>query len=218
LVATLRGNLPQITPFVVSFDKLRTGPSTSSGQALRQAQDRLRPSQSERLVRRDGPGACGLAAKYAKVHHVESFSREEPMSKLIMMIAALATMATVGLASAQQPAGTGTTPSMAPIKRTLLQKVDVPGSNYETVTGIAEIDHPERQRGPPIRTGPETGYVLEGKLTLLVDGKPPQTLKPGDSYQVPPVTVHDARSGDKGAKIMAVYIVEKGKPLASPAP
>jgi quercetin dioxygenase-like cupin family protein len=139
------------------------------------------------------------------------------MSKLIMMIAALATMATVGLATAQQPAGTGTTPSMAPIKRTLLQKVDVPGSNYETVTGIAEII-PNVNVGRHTHPGPETGYVLEGKLTLLVDGKPPQTLKPGDSYQVPPVAVHDARSGDKGAKIMAVYIVEKGKPLASPAP
>lgn len=139
------------------------------------------------------------------------------MSKLIMMIAALATMATVGLASAQQPAGTAATPSMATIKRTLLQKVDVPGSNYETVTGITEII-PNVNVGRHTHPGPEAGYVLEGELTLLVDGKPPQTLKPGDSYQVPPVAVHDARSGDKGAKIMAVYIVEKGKPLASPAP
>jgi hypothetical protein len=29
--------------------------------------------------------------------------------------------------------------------------------------------------------------------------------------------VHDGRSGPKGAKVIATYVVEKGKPLASPA-
>ena len=56
------------------------------------------------------------------------------------------------------------------------------------------------------------------QLTLLVDGKPPLALKPGDSYQVPPGAPHDARAGEKGAKVLAVYVVEKGKPLATPAP
>jgi quercetin dioxygenase-like cupin family protein len=139
------------------------------------------------------------------------------MPKLIAVIVTLAFFVLADLASAQQPAGTATTPPMAPIKRTLLQKVDVPGSNYETVTGIAEI-MPSVNVGRHTHPGPETGYILEGELTLLVDGRPSQTLKSGDSYQVPPVAVHDARSGDKGAKIMAVYVVEKGKPLASPAP
>jgi hypothetical protein len=50
-----------------------------------------------------------------------------------------------------------------------------------------------------------------------VEGQPPLVLKAGDSYKVPPVAVHDARSGDKGAKIIATYVVEKGEPLASPA-
>jgi len=135
------------------------------------------------------------------------------MFKQAMVCALLATVGMIGLLDAQQPAA----PPMAPIKRTLLQRVDVPGSNYETVTGIAEII-PNVNVGRHTHPGPETGYVLEGELTLLVDGKPSQSLKAGDSYQVPPVAVHDARSGDKGAKIMAVYVVEKGKPLASPAP
>jgi hypothetical protein len=30
--------------------------------------------------------------------------------------------------------------------------------------------------------------------------------------------VHDAKTGAKGAKVLATYVVEKGKPLASPAP
>ena len=108
-----------------------------------------------------------------------------------------------------------TTP--APIKRTILRKVDVPGAKYEKITGIAEI-MPDVNIGRHTHFGPETGYVMEGELVLLVDGKPPQTVKTGESYQVPPTAVHDARSGDKGAKVLAVYVVEKGKPLATPAP
>src|SRR5690349_22116355 len=105
----------------------------------------------------------------------------------------------------------------APIKRTLLQKVDVPGSsNYETVTGIAEIA-PNVNIGRHTHPGAETGYVLEGELTLLVDGQPPLKLKAGDSYKVPPRAIDDGRSGQSPAKVLAVYIVEKGKPLAAPA-
>jgi quercetin dioxygenase-like cupin family protein len=113
---------------------------------------------------------------------------------------------------AQQPA------APAPIKRTPLQKVDVPGSpTMEAITGIAEI-MPNVNIGRHTHPGAETGYVIEGTLTLLVEGRPPIALKPGDSYQVPVNAVHDAKSGENGAKVLAVYIVEKGKPLASPAP
>ena len=108
-------------------------------------------------------------------------------------------------------------PPTAPIKRTPLQTVDVSGSPYQTVTGIAEIA-PSVNIGRHMHPGYETGYLMEGELTLLVEGKPPVALKAGDSYQVPLNAVHDARSGDKGAKVLAVYIVERGKPLAQPAP
>jgi len=77
-----------------------------------------------------------------------------------------------------------------------LQKFDVPGTNYETVIGIAEIV-PNVNVGRHTHPGPESGYVLEGDFTLLVEGQPPP--------------------GVKGAKVIATYVVEKGKPLASPA-
>jgi quercetin dioxygenase-like cupin family protein len=114
---------------------------------------------------------------------------------------------------AAQPAGASPTP----IKRTVLQKVDVPTANYEAITAIAEIS-PNISIGRHTHFGPETGYVMEGDMVFLVDGKPPQPLKTGDSYQVPPGAPHDARAGEKGVKVLAVYVVEKGKPLATPAP
>ena len=136
------------------------------------------------------------------------------MLKQILALAALVGLVASGSIAAQ-PVPAGAPP--APIKRTILQKVDVPTANYETITGIAEIS-PNVNIGRHTHFGPETGYVIDGELTLLVDGKPSVMLKPGDSYQVPPGAPHDARSGEKGAKVLAVYVVEKGKALATPAP
>ena len=103
------------------------------------------------------------------------------------------------------------------IKRTPLQKVEFP-DGYVTVSGIAEIP-PGGSAGRHTHPGIETGYVLEGEADLLVEGKPDQLLKAGDSYSIPAGVVHDAKvHGDKAAKVLAVYVVDKTKPLASPAP
>ena len=132
------------------------------------------------------------------------------MVKSIPAVLAIAVLALSLPIAAQQ------TPT--PIKRTVLQRVDVPGSsNMEAVTGLADI-MPNINIGRHTHPGAETGYVIEGTFTLLVDGKPPVALKAGDSYQIPVSAVHDARSGESGAKVLAVYVVEKGKALASPAP
>ena len=66
--------------------------------------------------------------------------------------------------------------------------------------------------------GEELGYVLEGTLLLEVDGQPPRTLQAGDTFFVPAGTVHDGKNVGSGpAKVLATYIVEKGKPVATPA-
>jgi quercetin dioxygenase-like cupin family protein len=102
------------------------------------------------------------------------------------------------------------------IKRTPLQKVEFP-DGYVTVSGIAEIPV-GGSAGRHTHPGIETGYVLEGESELLVDGQPTRLLKAGDSYSIPAGVVHDAKvHGDKSAKVLAVYVVDKTKPLASPA-
>jgi quercetin dioxygenase-like cupin family protein len=145
---------------------------------------------------------------------VRIFRQETILLKQALALAALVSLASSGPIAAQSPP---TAASPTPIKRTVLQKVDVPTANYETITAIAEIS-PNINIGRHTHFGPETGYVIEGEMVFLVDGKPPQPLKAGDSYQVPPGVPHDARAGEKGAKALAVYVVEKGKPLATPAP
>ena len=135
------------------------------------------------------------------------------MSKIFVpLLAAVVLFTAAGASLAQQSAAP---PSN--IKRTPLQKVDIPGTSYETVTAIAEVA-PGANAGRHTHPGPETGYVIEGDMVLMIDGQPAKPLKAGDSYQIPSGSVHDVKAGDKGMKVMAVYMVEKGKPIASPAP
>jgi quercetin dioxygenase-like cupin family protein len=102
------------------------------------------------------------------------------------------------------------------IKRTPLQKIEFP-EGYMTVTGIAEVPA-GGAAGRHSHPGIETGYVLEGETDLLIDGKPPLHLKAGDSYSIPTGAVHDAKvTGDKPLKVLGIYVVDKTKPLASPA-
>jgi len=127
------------------------------------------------------------------------------MIKKILLGLALAALVLTGGASAQG------------IKRTPLQTVDFP-EGYKTVTGIAEIPAGGAS-GRHSHPGIETGYVLDGELELAFDGKPSLRVKAGESYQIPAGEIHDAKAaGDKPLKVLAVYIVDKTKPLASPAP
>src|SRR4051812_364343 len=122
------------------------------------------------------------------------------------LLLGLTIAAVAGVALAQQSG----------IKRTPLQKVEFP-DGYNTITAIAEIA-PGGASGRHTHPGAETGYVLDGELELLIDGKPPLKVKAGESYQIPEGAVHDAKAGDKPFKVLGVYVVKAGEPLAKPAP
>jgi len=113
--------------------------------------------------------------------------------------------------------GATLTVAQAPgIKRTLLQRTDI-GNNMEVILGTAEIA-PGASTGRHTHFGVETGYTLAGTALLEVEGEAPRLLNAGDSYTIPAGKVHDAKVvGDAPAKVLAVYVVEKGKPLATPA-
>jgi quercetin dioxygenase-like cupin family protein len=112
-----------------------------------------------------------------------------------------------GLAIAQAPA----------IKRTILQRADVADTGREVVLGLAEIAA-GGATGRHTHFGVETGYVLEGNSVMEIEGESPKVLKAGDSYMIPAGKVHDARAYGGAVKVLATYVVEKGKPLATPAP
>jgi quercetin dioxygenase-like cupin family protein len=104
------------------------------------------------------------------------------------------------------------------LQRTLVGRADVSIAGHEAVVARVEVA-PGAKAGRHTHPGDEISYVLEGEATLLVDGQPPRVIKAGESFVVPAGVVHDAHNdGAIPTKLVGVYVVEKGKPLASPAP
>ena len=104
----------------------------------------------------------------------------------------------------------------AGLKRTVITRTDGPMNGYETINVRVDLDSGAlvaRHTHPGI----ESSYVVDGALELSVDGEGTRTFKAGDGFQVPTRTPHSGKNGDKPTTIAITYIVEKGKPLASPA-
>lgn len=103
--------------------------------------------------------------------------------------------------------------------KTTLQQLAFPGSTYLTVTVRTTID-PNGQVGRHTHPGVEMAYVLAGRGTVTVKGEPaPRPLKVGDSFAMPPETVHAVRNtGAQPLVLLSTYVVDKTKPIASPAP
>ena len=68
-------------------------------------------------------------------------------------------------------------------------------------------------------TGVELSYVVEGELTVTIEGRPDFVVKAGSAFSVSPGVVHSARNtASTPTKVIAAFVIEKGKPVALPAP
>lgn len=124
------------------------------------------------------------------------------------VIVAVLGIALTGVLAAQQPA----------FRRTVLQQADLSSPGREVVQAIADFDA-GAAAGPHTHPGEEIGYVLDGTFLVEQNGKAPVTLTAGGTFLIPAGTVHNATNKGSGkGRILATYIVEKGKPLATPAP
>jgi len=104
------------------------------------------------------------------------------------------------------------------IQRTIVQRKDISMPGREAVVARVEIA-PGGSVGRHTHTGEEISYVMDGELEVLIEGQPPLTVKTGESFVIPAGAKHDAHNkGTVPVKLAAVYLVEKGKPLATPAP
>jgi quercetin dioxygenase-like cupin family protein len=104
------------------------------------------------------------------------------------------------------------------LTRTLVTRADVSVPGREAVVARVEVA-PGAFAGKHTHPGDEISYVTEGEVELLVAGQAPRIVKAGEAFVVPAGTVHDAHNAsDKPVKLVGVYVVDKGKPLATPAP
>ena len=129
------------------------------------------------------------------------------MKKFAVVFVAVVGLAAVAALYAQQPG----------FKRTVVQQGDLSTAGKEVVQAIAEFQS-KATVGRHTHPGEEVAYVLEGSILLEVEGKPPVTLTAGKGFIIPAGTIHNATENGAGtSRVLATYIVEKGKPLATPA-
>jgi quercetin dioxygenase-like cupin family protein len=115
------------------------------------------------------------------------------------------------------PAAAGAPAAPAGFKRVELQKHDLSLGGREAITARGEF-----QAGAAVprhtHPGEEIGYVVEGELTVEIDGQPPKAVKAGEAFFIPANTVHAGKNTSKGTTVvLSTYVTEKGKPLATPA-
>ena len=134
------------------------------------------------------------------------------MLKKSMLIVAVAAFAVAGVAVAQDKPPV----SPSPVKRTIVGKVEVPNSNFETITAVVEIA-PGFKAGRHLHPGVVFALVTEGEFWLALDGQPEKTFKAGEQLTLPMKAIHnEGATGSTPMKLIATYVVEKGQPLVQP--
>lgn len=111
----------------------------------------------------------------------------------------------------------GQPPATGGLTRKILSQVDGPAPGYVTLLVDVTIEagiQVQRHKHP----GVESSYVLEGGIELPIEGQPTRTVKAGDAFQIAAETPHaGGKPADTKTRILITYVVEKGKPLSSPA-
>jgi quercetin dioxygenase-like cupin family protein len=127
---------------------------------------------------------------------------------LAIGLAALFTSMTSLPATAQEPT----------VQRKILLTHDLAIPGYQTVMGAVEIP-PGGREGRHTHPGAVVVYIQEGVLTFDYEGNPTMTYKAGDSFFIEAGKIHEGiNKGASPVKVVATFVVEKGKPLTSPAP
>ena len=101
--------------------------------------------------------------------------------------------------------------------RNILSQMDGPTPGYVTILVEGELQ-PGGTIGRHTHPGIESTYILEGSVEIPIEGQPTRTYKLGDHYQVPAGTPHaGGKPSETKVRLATTYVVEKDKPLVSPA-
>ena len=103
------------------------------------------------------------------------------------------------------------------LTRTVVARGDVSVPGREAVAARIEIA-PGGTSGWHTHPGDEISVVNEGEVVLMIAGQPPRKVAAGEGFIIPAGTPHNAvNEGHAPVRLVGIYVVEKGKPLASPA-
>ncbi len=122
----------------------------------------------------------------------------------------------VALASLSLASAAAAQPQL--IHRETLQTRDVPSPTWRSQLMRVSVDKGglvARHTHP----GLEIGYIEQGQAEVKIKGRPDQALHRGDSFAVLADTPHSVQNAGPGELvILSTYVVDKSKPLATPAP
>ena len=135
--------------------------------------------------------------------------------RAVTLIALPSLVLAIGLLAAGGPAGAQ---QKAEIQRKTVLQQDLPIAGYLMVVnsvdipaGVSEVKH--------THTGGLGVYVEVGTMVLEHEGRPATTYKAGEAFYVEAGKVHWAiNNSNAPVRLIATQIVEKGKPMSTPAP
>lgn len=106
----------------------------------------------------------------------------------------------------------------APAKDTVvLQRVPVTGTDRQLGMGIAEFP-PNSAKPRQKADGPEVVYVIEGEVTVQIEGQPAVTFRAGETFKLAADVVHRTTAGPSGAKVVAAWVHTPGRQFNFPTP
>jgi quercetin dioxygenase-like cupin family protein len=101
------------------------------------------------------------------------------------------------------------------VVRTVLLQHDLAIPGYSTALVSVEIPVGGRE-GRHTHPGLLIAHVESGAVTLDYEGNPTTTYKAGDSFVVEAGKIHEGiNNGTVPVKLLATFVVEKGKPLTT---
>lgn len=104
----------------------------------------------------------------------------------------------------------------------LLQQTDVAGAKDMTAMAVMREIPGGKESGKHTQAGNEIAYIVHGSVIFEAQGKPPVTLKEGDSFQTSAGEVHNVKnaSATEPVKALVFYVAKKGaevEELSTPA-
>jgi quercetin dioxygenase-like cupin family protein len=104
------------------------------------------------------------------------------------------------------------TPLMQTTKTEVGQDIQYPSAHPQITMLLLEIA-PGGQSGRHMHPVPSANYVLEGEVTIELDGHNPVTYRAGQAFVGATQTWHNAfNRGTTPAKVLVVFVGEEGKP------